>query len=62
MCSAGVIRPIPSKWSFVVVTGAKKHGKPRFYINDRLFNMNMKATRWPTPKPHAIFDEYKGSR
>lgn len=49
MLRAGVIKPISSVWSFLVVIATKKDGKTRFCVDYRTLNQRMKADRWPLP-------------
>ena len=62
MEKAGIIKPSASAWSFPVVIVRKKDGKPRFCVDYRLLNRNMKPDKWPLPKIEEIFDDLEGGK
>lgn len=59
--SAGIVTPASSAWSFPIVIATKKDGKPRFCVDYRALNREMRADRFPPTMIQEIFDELAGA-
>ena len=61
MLEAGIITPSLLAWSFPVLIASEKDGNPRFFVDYRTLNRNMKADRLGLPKIEEIFENMEGS-
>lgn len=59
---AGIITPKRSAWSFSVVIGTQKDGKPPCCVDYRQLNRLMRPDRLPLPKIEEPFDELSGAK
>lgn len=62
MLRAGIWTPASSAWSLPVVIATNKDGQPRFCVENRARNQEMKPKKWPIPKPPKIFDDLSEMR
>ena len=50
MLKAGIIPHVESSWTSPIVLPTKKEESPRFCIDLRKLNVNVKSEKLPTPK------------
>ncbi len=61
MLAAGIITPVESSWTSLVVIATKNDGSARFCVDYRKLNAVMHADRWPLSRVDEILDDMGGS-